>query len=436
MPPSNAPAAAHPGPAGRVRRLLLVLGALLVGLLLAEGAHRAWLALRGVGFDSQQALASFASASAAAVAGPGAAEGDLVEILHPYFGAETLHDTGGVLRAFADEPRSERLRIVVLGGSVAFDFGVAVETLARERLSGRAELGGRAVELLNFAHHGYKQPQQLNKLGYLLARGARPDLVLELDGFNEIALARSNADQGTDPLYPTPGLWTLPARAAALTSADVERIGRAWALREETRELAACARRWGAQHSSLASTFVLRGLAQREAAIRELELALTHSPEVERGSELWRQLHGPDVPAARPAVVELCLGAWEECSVSMAALCAARDIPYLHVLQPTLWDPGSKPRTPREEALANVTDHAVSGFAPQTIVNYPRLRERGAGLARRGVRFVDASRVFAAVEEELYFDYCHFVEAGHRRLWEFLEPQVLQALSEARRPKR
>ncbi|MEO0653147.1 MAG: hypothetical protein AAFZ65_20895 [Planctomycetota bacterium] len=50
------------------------------------------------------------------------------------------------------------------------------------------------------------------------------------------------------------------------------------------------------------------------------------------------------------------------------------------------------------------------------VEGYPRLREAGAALAAEGIAFFDASRVFAEVQETLYFDSCHFDARGNQIL--------------------
>src|SRR5436305_14825248 len=50
---------------------------------------------------------------------------------------------------------------------------------------------------------GYKQPQQLLLLTYLLSQGAEFDVLINLDGFNEIGLHSSeNMYQNTHPSFP------------------------------------------------------------------------------------------------------------------------------------------------------------------------------------------------------------------------------------------
>jgi hypothetical protein len=416
-----------------LRRTLAVIASTVLALALAEIAHRVWRAARGSAFDSAAALAEIRSAARAPAAGgtdgEGAAQGELVVTLHPYFGGEMSHDPHQVVESFAREPVSDTLRVFVFGGSVATFFAFDVREFAAERLAHEARLGGRAVELFCCAHDAYKQPQQLNKLAYLLARGIRPDLVIELDGFNELALARANAIDHTDPLYPTAGLWSIPAQSALFTHADYERIGAAWSLRNRARELAERAERWGLQRSSVATSWVLARLRTTNVAIDALEREQAHTPSLAPGSASWFQVHGYDAPAEVEDAIPLGLTAWEECSVSMAALCRARGIAYLHVLQPTLFDAGSKPLTPRERATAD-TFHP---WRPPIVRHYAELRERGARLGERGVEFLDASRVFADVPDELYYDQCHFIAAGNERLWTFMEPRVVELLARARR---
>ena len=59
---------------------------------------------------------------------------------------------------------------------------------------------------------------------------------------------------------------------------------------------------------------------------------------------------------------------------------------------------------------------------------YPILRARGRQLQDAGVPFIDASMLFAEVNEELYYDACHFGVAGHERLADVVVNALLEAL--------
>ena len=61
----------------------------------------------------------------------------------------------------------------------------------------------RRVRVHSLALGGFKQPQMLAALAYLMALGQRFDVVVELDGFNDVALSFSeNKYKGTFPAYP------------------------------------------------------------------------------------------------------------------------------------------------------------------------------------------------------------------------------------------
>ena len=142
------------------------------------------------------------------------------EILHPYQGFVT----NPAFSAVAPHPISEfgfvdvapplherdegRLIVGIFGGSVAQSFALEGTATLAEVLVGSPAFAGREVVFVSAALPGYKQPQQLMTLTYLLALGAEFDIVINLDGFNEIALHPTrNGPQGVAASYPTN--WAL-----------------------------------------------------------------------------------------------------------------------------------------------------------------------------------------------------------------------------------
>ncbi len=61
----------------------------------------------------------------------------------------------------------------------------------------------RTLIPLCMAHEGYKQPQQLLVLSYFLSIGQPFDLVINIDGFNEVALSPLNNQQNLDISMPS-----------------------------------------------------------------------------------------------------------------------------------------------------------------------------------------------------------------------------------------
>ena len=97
------------------------------------------------------------------------------------------------------------------------------------------------------------------------------------------------------------------------------------------------------------------------------------------------------------------------------------------MLQPTLWDEGSKTWSAEERALPPPSPSWIEGVHR----GYPALRERAHELTERGVSFFDASRAFARVDATLYFDACHFGKQGNEILAEILANQLLSAVVQA-----
>jgi hypothetical protein len=73
---------------------------------------------------------------------------------------------------------TEEYIIGIFGGSVALWFALQGSEVLEERLGPAPEFIGRKPTVLNLGHGGYKQPQQLMALAYLLSLGQQFDFVL------------------------------------------------------------------------------------------------------------------------------------------------------------------------------------------------------------------------------------------------------------------
>jgi hypothetical protein len=417
------------GPAWRKIGLALVV---LVGAAAAsEIGMRLWLRARGEPYDRErtlQRLEDVASATSAYVP-PGASPPKDTDfprfLLHPYTGAEAWHDTGGVLEYFRTRERPDHYKVLVTGGSVATRLASSLRSKLPELMRDDPALAGRKVAVLNYAHASYKQPQQLMRLAYLLSFGYRPDAVVEIDGFNEVTFGPENAGSGGNPLYPAAPVWAAHARRYGPDTIDeAPAVARILELRESMHSLAREARR-----SKLgASCWVGRAWLSRMERLNDESLALqrqlTARSREKQSDSMHRQIDGPDFDPDPKAVMAASVRCWLECADSMQALCAARGIRYVHVLQPTLYDLGSKPMSAEEAALPLPSKYWRSG--PRD--GYPLLRARIDELRARGVRFLDQSRVFAGVTETLYKDTCHLNERGEEIWIERMFPELRAAL--------
>ena len=418
--------------ARRLRRALAAGAGALLALVLGELGLRAF---GGVQADPQRVRAELErvvqplrSAETAGEQAPGNET-----FLHPYTGYETANGLRDLLWQ-ADYVRSQAASaasvppyvIVVLGGSVAELFGApghgGAERLV-EVLREDERFAEREVVVLNHGRPAFKQPQPLLHLVYLLQLGIQPDLVLLLDGFNEVGLGLYNAEAGVHPALPSTFHWRhlIEAERAATPAARA-----VWVAEEELRTWSRAALERGLWRSALGARWCSWRLGSARERLVRADAA--YAAELAQSADSAR-IVGPAYPNEHAERLDLCVAGWERASRSMHALCAGLGIAFAHALQPTLADEGSKPRTPEEQAFLEREEEVTVVRGARE--GYPLLRERGRALARDGVLFLDTSRVFAAVDAQVYDDLCHFERPWTPLLGEAIARQLLEGLPEA-----
>ena len=350
---------------------------------------------------------------------------DQREIVHPYTGY--IRDYNPAFRrnygydtdnAPVQKRGKDHVLVGLFGGSVAMHLHHALDKALAKALADAGDT--RQLKLVNFALGGYKQPQQLNTLTYFLAMGAEFDLVINLDGFNELTLPYAdNLPEGVSPYFPR--LWhqrvpeALDAqrlRAYAAIAGAQEQLGSIVAgLRLPVLSRSAA---WG-----LLSTW-RAGRAQQRVKEQMATLSQkTEMPYVQSGPPYPKDT-GMDAFMADMAAF------WGRCSRLMGAACQASGCAYVHVLQPNQYVAGMKTMSREELATAYEPDAPYSTAARQ---GYPALLAEGGRLAAEGVSFVDATPLFKDHPETLYLDACcHLNSAGNELLATYVAERVLPAL--------
>lgn len=318
----------------------------------------------------------------------------------PGIGAYGLPGDGGEAPT---EP--EALRVALFGGSVA----MAVWSTSRGALARPLEEAtGRPVTVENFALSAYKQPQQLMLLAFVLVRGERFDVVLNLDGFNEAALPYDGLPAGLDPIYPFK--WNervepivapeaLRSLALAMDAGDRRRSLGRFVHGGPWRYSPFCHLAWRVADGAL---------ARRQAAWRR------RWEEAAAAGRSFRT-HGIEPPALEEELFALEVAVWERSSRLMNALVESAGGRYYHFLQPNQYDEGAKPIGAEERAVAlGPAGPGTGGWAVRHV--YPLLSAAGRRLRPDGIRFRDLRRIFADHPEPLYADDCCHPSAEGLRL--------------------
>lgn len=325
-------------------------------------------------------------------------------VIHPYAGYETLRGIRGEgmnLDHFRSEERKDTRDILVIGGSVAAIFSTSGRKHFIEVLERRIDSAERPIRVLPEARAGYKQPQQATKLAYLLSIGYEPDIVINIDGYNELALCAYNLEHGVFPAYPSLSHWGKLNQGA--NDVDTGLVGKLTATQAHGDRLCRIALGLRLQYSAVLGKLVLAELNRTRG--RFVDLYGEYLDKLTRAEDVTTRVAilGPSPAFAPTDSIGEYVRIWKESSISMAALCRARGIAYLHVLQPTLYDEGSKPVTEEEQAIWSYP-YSIDAVRR----GYPMFREAGAELRQEGIPFLDASMVFKDVAAQVYYDPCHF----------------------------
>lgn len=324
----------------------------------------------------------------------------------------------------------EKLMVGIFGGSVAYYLGARAESLLKRELAQIPRFKGKEVVLFNAALGGYKEPQQLFALTYLLTLGAEFDLVINLDGFNEVALDNAeNRNQKVASIYPRSWYWMSGKEnrrepKAELLLHSIEKLKEkqfAWATNFEKVKVP----------SNFTSLLWKAGDHYLWNKIWKEELKLnSFFP----SDKMTYSVKGPESENAsfEGRLTEL-VATWERASLLLHNLCRANDIFYFHFLQPNQYQPGgAKVMSEAEKAKAYLPNHP---YKLGTEKGYPLLVKAGENLRERGVQFHNLTSIFQTYSEPLFEDTCcHLNLRGNELLAAKIVDTIRLATENSRHP--
>ena len=312
--------------------------------------------------------------------------------------------------------------IGIFGGSVGAWFCHVGAHRLLEDLKANAYFRPRELVPLCLSHEGYKQPQQLLVLAYFLSIGQAFDLVVNIDGFNEVALSSVNHQRGLDISMPS----------AMHLDPLVNLVNQATLTPEKLQSLAAIS-----QYKERINHLVERLHRNRIAAINfvleQLHRSATagYQAEVARVSNLPSNPSNASLILATPSVAPRdearaladAAKSWSDASTLMQTMLAARGVPYFHVLQPNQYF--TTRMFSADEARVARSDG--SPFKPGAEKGYPALIAESEGLKSR-VNFLDATRIFDNERAPVYIDdCCHYTLRGNQLLAQAIARHILTA---------
>lgn len=286
--------------------------------------------------------------------------------------------------------------VLLLGGSMATSLYDSTADDLRESLSSLPWIRDRNVKVFDGAMPDAKQPQQLQALTYLLSLGAKIDMVINVDGFNEVALTPV-ADPYSSPFYPVG--WSQTAAAGG--NLQLSLLGKLRVTEEFQERFARFFSVLGEAPSYSLNAFWLvvhdKSEHYAQGVLHQLSVARSAAGDSDTGG------YRPD--AEGKDMTRLLADQWARSSKLMADLALSQGVLYIHVLQPSPY------AAKTQQVSSNGSPYAV--WAGR---GYKTMEENGELLQRMGVVFLDESSLFSPASNDFLEGCCTLTEKGAQML--------------------
>ena len=350
--------------------------------------------------------------------------------LHPYFGFM-------VPKIFLDLPfkktSEDQFIVGIFGGSVAHHF-VNYELkhhVLTQMLQSLPQLRDKKIVILKFANPAHKQPQQLLTLNYYLSVGQELDMVINIDGFNELAVSYINNIGGIELSMPngsvvapiinlankelSPTELTLSLEILQTKNNSKDTLSRLSDCR-----LATCyTLRW------VQAKYLFNQYQAKSGAFNQLKR------EASKDSLIYlKRIERPlDDADAIDGAVEI----WSNSSLAMSGVLNAEKIPYFEFIQPNQYYSTNRQFSADEKKIAFDED---SPFKEPALKGYPRLLPKISSLRAAGVQIFNAANVFDETRDIVYLDNCcHYNDAGNEIFSRYIGQSIVTALNTKPPPK-
>jgi len=359
-------------------------------------------------------------------------------VLHPYLGFvhdplsrdqitgignEPMHsygfsDAGGDV--LVRMPSKDEVVIGIFGGSLAelFAYNQTSLKILGDAVTSIPLYKGKKTVFTIAAIPGYKQPQSLMAYNYLLSLGAHFDVIITLDGFNEVTLALAeNVPNNIFSVYPR-GWYQLTSMSDPATQTL------SYGLAERRSFFSTIMQSRAVRWSMTSRLFWIMVDASYERRIVVNEMHPNKKTLVGPFG-----MSGPQsIDTSTEAVQSMNVDVWSRSLMQMSNIAKANGTESFHFLQPNQHVPGSKPIGSEEADI--VFRLQFNPFAKTVPTGYPLLQKAGQDLLKKGVHFTDLTYVFQSHPEPLYVDpCCHLSDAGNLILAERIARVVQEALS-------
>jgi hypothetical protein len=324
---------------------------------------------------------------------------------------------------------NNQLLIGVFGGSVAAGFAAyeAKNKVVAKKLQQLPQFANKEIIILPFARSGYKQPQMLMMLNYFMSIDQKFDLVINIDGFNDVAI--SSANNRAKVALSMPNIEALqPLINLASNNVSIEELSLTLEANKFKNNLAQSrqnqAKCWLAMcylFSDISGKYFQNKYQNYQVKIADLQKNKVNNNDsfiyLDRVSSIL-----PD-----PVLYEKTAALWAESSLLMHGVLSSKNIPYFHFLQPNQYYPTGRKFSEAERKISILPNHP---YAPSVKNGYPYLLKKIDFLKQNRVKIFNGVNIFDQVSDIVYLDTCcHYNDRGNEILGNYIAQVIFDAYS-------
>ncbi|MDQ2096531.1 MAG: hypothetical protein QQW96_02600 [Tychonema bourrellyi B0820] len=321
----------------------------------------------------------------------------------------------------------------IFGGSVANNLAVDEyeSRMLSRKLKSYPEFANKEIVVLNFANGGYKQPQQLLVLNYFLALGQEFDMVVNIDGFNEVALANLNNKSKLDLAMPSVQ-HVQPLTDLANDNLSPEVMTSIVKISENKKQLRTTIAQL--QNCKLALCNAVTSIKVR-LLLKDYQQELVKYDKQVKQSKTDPKNSGTvyipksDTVLDDAAAFSKMVSMWYESSVMMNQVLSIRNIPYFQFVQPNQYYPTKRVFTQKEKEFTIVKD---SPYIEGVTKGYPLLLSKVDDLQKAGVSVFSGVNILDNTKETVYKDSCcHYNLVGQELFANYISSSIIKVFRES-----
>ncbi len=328
--------------------------------------------------------------------------------------------------------------IGIFGGSVASDFSIfqIQNKILPQYLKQVPGFQDKEFVILSFATGGYKQPQQLLILNYFLALGQELDLVVNIDGFNEVAL--SNLNNKNQINLAMPSIQHIsPLTSLANNSLSIKAMQATIRIKQNKARINEGLE--SLQHCSLAACDALTSVYVQNLVNNYRKDIISFEKErskKQKDEESVIFINKNKSILEDSAAFEQMAWNWAKSSIFMHKVLSASNVPYFHVLQPNQY---YQTKRVFGEAEKRIAFNKETPYAKAVELGYPAILGKFPNLQKNNINILNGVKVFDKTKNAVYVDSCcHYNKAGEVIFSNYVGSSILESLrkDEARNKKK